>query len=464
MAKFILQETFNDAVKENIVEFSMSPDEAREETVKQFEAQGVNLGNIIKDLTFNGETGQPILKEALDRLKGHISTESPLETPVLINNLEILESECNKSVPHRVLAGKLAAHEVLISILEKEISKPDLNTDLLHKALVAAIALTNHQPDIFDAEDLAIAIKILETQKDPILIRDVLQWLAKCCIMHEMNRQSIVGADVIDKLKPLIRLKNAEILRDVCTVFRCLVLDDDIRVEFGHAHEHGKLLANAVLIDLTKLLSEYEDKNVICDILLTIASLIVRHEFCVMVEDAGGLTFALDLLKKYPESLKVCGESLKFLRALAGHDGVKHHIVQQGAAPLIHNVLNIHKKNETLAKVALICVSTLTLRVKENSLAFFETAIPETIVETMKIHANSKIVQRNAAWAIRNMVSRCRDQCESFLSCGAEDLLNAAMTEHPTIQQDLKSALRDLGCKVDLKEEWTGTAKIKIAN
>lgn len=39
MAKFILQETFNDAVKENIVEFSMSPDEAREETVKQFEAQ-----------------------------------------------------------------------------------------------------------------------------------------------------------------------------------------------------------------------------------------------------------------------------------------------------------------------------------------------------------------------------------------------------------------------------------------
>lgn len=74
------------------------------------------------------------------------------------------------------------------------------------------------------------------------------------------------------------------------------------------------------------------------------------------------------------------------------------------------------------------------------------------------------LLQRNAAWAIRNMVSRCRDQCESFLSCGAEDLLNAAMTEHPTIQQDLKSALRDLGCKVDLKEEWTGTAKIKIAN
>lgn len=57
------------------------------------------------------------------------------------------------------------------------------------------------------------------------------------------------------------------------------------------------------------------------------------------------------------------------------------------------------------------------------------------------------------------MVCRSRDQCDSFLSCGAEDLLNAAMAEHPTINQDIKAALRDLNCKVDLKEEFTGKAE-----
>lgn len=36
------------------------------------------------------------------------------------------------------------------------------------------------------------------------------------------------------------------------------------------------------------------------------------------------------------------------------------------------------------------------------------------------------------------------------------------MTAHPKIEQDIKSALRDLGCKVHLKEEWTGVAEIKI--
>lgn len=39
MAKVISQDTFDDVVKENIVEFAMSPDEAKQETIKQFEAQ-----------------------------------------------------------------------------------------------------------------------------------------------------------------------------------------------------------------------------------------------------------------------------------------------------------------------------------------------------------------------------------------------------------------------------------------
>jgi len=62
------------------------------------------------------------------------------------------------------------------------------------------------------------------------------------------------------------------------------------------------------------------------------------------------------------------------------------------------------------------------------------------------------------------MVSRSRDQCDTWLSFGLEDLLNTAMIEHPSIQQDVKSALRDLGCKVELKEEWTGVAEKKIIN
>lgn len=39
MAKVITQETYDEIIKENILEFAMSVEEAREETIKQLEAQ-----------------------------------------------------------------------------------------------------------------------------------------------------------------------------------------------------------------------------------------------------------------------------------------------------------------------------------------------------------------------------------------------------------------------------------------
>lgn len=129
----------------------------------------------------------------------------------------------------------------------------------------------------------------------------------------------------------------------------------------------------------------------------------------------------------------------------------------------------------------MVCLSTLTLRSVENSKVLFEVGIAETIVETMKLHPSSKAVQvsctyiqyflnftnfvihqRNGAWAIRNMISRSRHQCETFLSYGVEDVLNEALKTHSSVEHDIKSALRDLGCKLLLKEEWTNTSSYKI--
>lgn len=157
-------------------------------------------------------------------------------------------------------------------------------------------------------------------------------------------------------------------------------------------------------------------------------------------------------------------EAFHLLKALAGNDVVKARIVEHGAAPLISDVLCIHKASEPLAKVALMCLATLTLRSKENSSALFATGIAEEIVETMRLHANNKDVLRNGAWAIRNMVSRSRDQCQQFLALGVERVLNEAMAAHPSIAQDLKAALRDLNCDVVLKEEWTGKSTVKMVN
>lgn len=128
MAKVITQETFDDVVKENIVEFSMGITEAKDETVKQFEAQGINLANIIKDLSLNEQTGEPLLNEAIDCLKDHISGAKSLTDESVIEKLDILTKECSKSVPHRVLAAKTGCCEVLQSLIDTTLKMDAVST------------------------------------------------------------------------------------------------------------------------------------------------------------------------------------------------------------------------------------------------------------------------------------------------------------------------------------------------
>lgn len=45
MVRVIKQETYDEVVKENIEDLSMSPEEAIEDAIKQFEAQVINLFN-----------------------------------------------------------------------------------------------------------------------------------------------------------------------------------------------------------------------------------------------------------------------------------------------------------------------------------------------------------------------------------------------------------------------------------
>uniref|UniRef100_A0A336LQR2 CSON009516 protein n=1 Tax=Culicoides sonorensis TaxID=179676 RepID=A0A336LQR2_CULSO len=468
MAKIITQETYDEVIKENIVEFSMSVEEARKETIEQFEAQGVNLANIIKDLAINSETGVPTLNESIEKLKLHTEGSSILDPSELSNVLCSLTDECKISVPHRVLAAKLNALPYLLKIIEDEIKAGNSHPvkTVLHHAILAANAITHKQPDVFDKNCLDTIVKLLDTQQDKTVICDILKWIQKSCILHEMNRQAIVNANIlITHLKPLLDKGDSALVKDVCAVFRYLILDDDVRVEFGKAHDHARLIATETLTDLTELLSKMKNEEaIVSDLLLTIGALTVRNEFCETVEKANGLKYVMDAMIQFPESVKVVREALKLLKVLAGNDKVKVQIVESGAVTVIASALSRFKSNETVARAALICISTLALRVKANADAIFETGIPETIVETMKIHPGDKIVQRNGAWAIRNMVSRSRNQCETWASFGVEDVLNAAMTAHPSIQGDVKAALRDLGLKVHLNEEWKGKSEYQISN
>jgi len=72
----ISQDTFDQAVQENIDEFEMEPEEALADAVSQFESQGVNLDNIVKRLPGAGAEADPPAMQAVRTLQDAITAAS----------------------------------------------------------------------------------------------------------------------------------------------------------------------------------------------------------------------------------------------------------------------------------------------------------------------------------------------------------------------------------------------------
>merc|ERR1719431_2405936 len=80
-----------------------------------------------------------------------------------------------------------------------------------------------------------------------------------------------------------------------------------------------------------------------------------------------------------------------------------------------------------------------------------------TVTTAMERHMKYTKVQGAAAAAIRNIVSRDKELSQAFIDQGVEELLNSALANHgDKIGDTVRSALRDLGLKVQMKEHWTG--------
>ena len=68
------------------------------------------------------------------------------------------------------------------------------------------------------------------------------------------------------------------------------------------------------------------------------------------------------------------------------------------------------------------------------------------------------LFQTSCCKAIRNIISRSRELNAEFLNLDIENLLHQVLEKHPSAEESVKAALRDLGLKVELKEQWTGGA------
>lgn len=77
----------------------------------------------LQDLKINESTGLPVLNESLTTLKDHVEGVKALTAEEIDKTLDMIISELIKTVPHRVLAGKLNAQQYFLRQIEAEIAR-----------------------------------------------------------------------------------------------------------------------------------------------------------------------------------------------------------------------------------------------------------------------------------------------------------------------------------------------------
>ncbi|XP_075405295.1 armadillo repeat-containing protein 6 [Tenrec ecaudatus] len=459
-SKRISQETFDAAVRENIEEFEMGPDEAVREATEQFESQGVDLSTIVKTAPRVSADGpqepEHHVLQALDALREAVTHSQPQEVALLLASFR---NQCQQHKSCRFLAAQKGAYPVLLAAWQlASASEPAL----LLQALDTLAVLMDGQPDLLDAQGLPLLVATLTRGAGAAdLTCAALRLVRHACVKHEQNRQALVKAGVLPLLTSAIMQHGrcTDVVREACGALRVMTFDDDIRVPFGQAHTHARMIVqeNQGLKVLVEAAQAFPDNpSVLGELCSTLSRLAVRNEFCQEIVDLGGLGVLVALLDDGTHHQDLVKQVLSAMRAIAGNDDVKDAIVHAGGAESIVAAMTRHLASPQVCEQSCAALCVLALRKPAHSRVIVEGGGALAALEAMKAHPQEVGVQKQACMLIRNLVARSQAFSQPILDLGAEALISQARAAHRDCEDVAKAALRDLGCRVELCELWTG--------
>ncbi|XP_036410639.1 armadillo repeat-containing protein 6 [Megalops cyprinoides] len=456
----ITQETFDAVVKENIDEFEMEPDEALNEAIQQFESQGVDLSNIVKAVpaAATAETKEDQTHEVLQALQSLQNSLNGSSVDSMREDLEHFTEQCKQGFAQRYLAAQKDAYPTILSCCKKATEEEGA----LLAVLAALSALTDGQPDLLDAEGRDFLTGVLNAHHADAAVTCLgVRVVRHCCLKHEQNRQDLVKAGVLPLLTRSITRHSGhpELVKEACAALRVMTFDDDVRVPFGHAHEHAKMIVlehNGLKVIVEAAKAHPHNTSVLSELCSTLSRLAVRNEFCQDIVDLGGLKFMMTLLADSLDHQELVRQVLSALRAIAMNDDVKDAIVNAGGTELIVMAMNRHMANAQVCEQGCAAMCVLALRKPNNCKVIMDSGGALAALQAMKAHPGEVNVQKQSCMLLRNLVSRTQSFSQSILEMGAEALIGQALASHRDCSDVARAALRDLGCKVELRELWTG--------
>ena len=389
----ISQETFDEAVQENIDDFDLEPDEAVADAVKEFELQNVDLSEI--DKSYAGPEG-----------RGEHVIVAPTQTFV-----EAVETAAKDPASDEKFSGASAASHVLraaiagwnipgwgaaatgagvvqaarlhvLTTATRCVDRPESTHDSLPDALgvLAAVLDADEAKATFAA--LKFPMEVTRAAWPACAAESVVadarlrrmaafaRTVAAAAETCEANKGAFVKAEVETCLVAILREAEAEAAsrteekeardesavaatdprcareatREACAAIRALTTGDDPREPASGAFAHARALAKAGAATALcaalarEAAAETVDLRLARELAAATRHVAVNDDICRETAERGGLDTALRLLRgpatSSARATKACAQ---LVRQLAGSDEVKALIVQRdGIAALAH--------------------------------------------------------------------------------------------------------------------------------
>jgi len=456
--KVISQKTFDSAVQENVVNFEMDKEDALKHAVEQFTKQGVNLNMIIKSTVADGEDHEVLM---LSRQLEGLMKESVVQGDKVKELMDKLRVEFKKDLSYRYQAHKVASVEKVIFDACVHLRNEKSNT--FKASLQTLAALITGQPDLLSSEGIRFILKALDdVEADSGIAVICLRILKFACTAHEANKVTMVKCNGVETILTCAERfeSNLSVVREACRALRTLTLNDDIRAQFGNAHDRTKEIVtkHRGLSRIFVLIKGHEnDAALASEICGTLSKMLGRSEFCQQALDMGALEVIVDLLKAHMANPILVKKCIGLMKAMSGNDDVKFTVMKTEAPQLIVMALREHIDSPSVCEMVFAAVQVLCLRTPPHSNQIMELDFAALLIQAMNQHSNSPKLLRAASHAVRNLVARARHHRTTFLDLNIEALIRKAMVQHgKAVETESKAALRDLDLKVSLATPWMG--------
>ncbi|KAL6782178.1 hypothetical protein ACKKBF_B39355 [Auxenochlorella protothecoides x Auxenochlorella symbiontica] len=460
----ITQETFDEAVRENIVEFDMEAEEALKSAIAEFEDQNVDLSNIIKSVSGGNTSGHPAA-ECLATVKTASGAEFVQACHHLVLLLEDPEGEASNILLQRGAVG------ALLSVLEAGGGAADAEgASAGLRVLKALFGTRSHQTACLEATGPPILQAIVARPESTLGVKALgLEAATALARKHEAGKVALLVAGMASAALPVLESvgratgeDEEEGLAACCSLLSALTCADDDTLPSSSAFANARSLGKGALPVLVRTLSLREGVPTSPSTLVALCSAIkqlsANEELCGVAAEHGALGI---LLRHFSAASKAGEESVMraacaALRQLCSSDSCKAAFLDQDdVIPRLASALKRYNTRPLITEQVLGLMTNLALRNPAASLALVgERGCLDAVLRALTAAAMERTADPRAAsamrqgcMAIRNMAVRCEEAKTELLALHAQDVLYSIRdSSAPGALQDAASAaLRDLG-------------------